>query len=271
VITAYRGRFPTEEDWSWYSFHLVKIADVNNTGLLDLVYLTRTCGAHTCFDQLYVIEWDGTGFVNRVPGMEAYPYPTFTVGDGQIVVDSVGFGSVGAGIQRGQREVWTWNGQQFALTHQSGGPPQALIHYMHDGDAALLVGSHTQAIALYESALTDASLPSGLFPDEGPEAVAVVRAYARFKLLVAWAAAGDQATAGTHHNLLVQEHPQGTPGYPFTLLGQVFWNDLLANGDPRLACAAVIAAAQTDPTPAEVLYAGYGNPEYGPEGLCALP
>ena len=146
-----------------------------------------------------------------------------------------------------------------------------VIHYMHDGDAALALGSYAGATAQYESALTDGSLPSGLFPDAGPEATAVVRAYARFKLVVAWAAADDQATAGSHYSLLVEEHPQGTPGYPFALLGQVFWSSLLADGDPWLACAAVTAAAQSDLAPAGMLYAGYGNPEYGPEGLCALP
>jgi hypothetical protein len=271
VSTAYRGRLAAEEDWDWNSFHLDRVEDVNGTGLPDLIYTTRSCGAHTCFDRLYVIEWDGTGFVNRVPNMESYPYPTFSVGDGQILVDSVGFGSVGAGIQRGHREIWTWNGDQFALTEQLTGPPLALIHYVHDGDAALVQGDYTQAIAHYQAAISTADLPSGLFPDEANEGTAVVQAYARFKLTVASAAADDRASAENHYNLLVAEHPPGTPGHPYLLLAQAFWNDLLAGADPWLACATVGAVAQTDPMFTEMLYAGYGNPMYEPEQLCALP
>lgn len=270
VNTAYQGRLAAEEDWDWNSFHLDRVEDVNGTGLPDLIYTTRSCGAHTCFDRLYVIEWDGAGFVNRVANMEPYPYPTFSVGDGQILVDSVGFGSVGAGIQRGHREIWTWNGQQFALTEQLTGPPLALIHYVHDGDAALAEGTYTEAIAHYEAAISTADLPSGLFPDEAGEGTAVVRAYARFKLVVALTAAGDRAGAETHYNLLAAEHPQDTPGHPYLLLAQTYWNDLLAGADPWLACATVVALAQSDPMFTEMLYAGYGNPMYEPEQLCTL-
>jgi hypothetical protein len=271
VTVAYQGRLAAEEDWSWFTFHLDKIEDVNYNSLHDLVYWWSTCGAHTCFDQLYVIEWDGAGWVNRVPDMEPYPYPTFIVGSGQILVDVVGFGSVGAGIQRGSREVWTWNVDRFSFSEEIWEPPLALIHHMHDGDAALAQGNYTAAIASYEAALNSPGLPNGLFPDDGPDSTAIVQAYARLKLIVAWVAAGDLITAEAHYNQLLADHTPGLPGYPYAFLGEAFWVNILASGDPWLACASVVAAAQADPTPAELLYAGYGNPEYEPDGLCALP
>jgi len=68
----------------------------------------------------------------------------------------------------------------------------------------------------------------------------------------------------------VAEHPEGTPGYPYALLGRVFWSDFVANGDPRSACVAAVALAESDPTLAERLYAGYANREYEAADLCRV-
>jgi hypothetical protein len=271
VGIAYQGRLERQEDWNWFSFHLQEVQDTNGNGLADLVYVTSTCGAHTCFDQLFVIEWNGVTFSNRVPDMESYPYPTFTVGSGRIVVDVGGIGSAGAGVQRSHTEIWNWDGERFAFGEQITGPPLVLVHFVHDGDAALAQGRYAEAAVQYEQALSTTGMSSGLFSEGEQEGTALVRAYARFKLVVAWAAAGDGVNAETEYNRLGAEHPAGSPGSIYASLGQTFWEEWLASGDPGTACAAVVAVAQGDPAPAELLYAGYGNPEYGPAELCDLP
>jgi hypothetical protein len=255
---------------SGLSFTLEEVEDVNGTGRADVVYVTSSCGAHTCWERLYIVEWDGAGFVNRIPDMVEHPYPTFAVGDGQVLVDVGGIGSVGAGYQRSYGEAWEWDGKLFAVTEQIVGPPTALVHFIHDGDEALTQGDYGGAINHYQGALDRTDLPAGLFLENEEQGSAIVRAYARFKLVVAYAAAGDGRGAQSQYDLLMAEHPEGTPGHPYTLLGRAFWDDFLANEAPRSACAAAVALAESTPTLAEQLYAGYANPEYGPADLCRL-
>jgi hypothetical protein len=219
---------------------------------------------------MYIIEWDGAGFVNRVPDMTEYPYATFTLSDGRIVVDVGGIGSAGAGYQRSHSETWAWNGRQYALAEEVIGPPVALVHYVHDGDGALVRGDYAGAIEHYQGTLGDVSLPTGLFLESEEQGTAIIKAYARFKSVVAFASAGDEPGARAQKDLLMVEHPEGTPGHPFALLGQAFWDDFVANGIPWSACAAAVVLAESDPTLPERLYAGYANQVYEPADLCRL-
>jgi hypothetical protein len=100
--------------------------------------------------------------------------------------------------------------------------------------------------------------------------MAVVRAYARFKLVVAFAATGDSGDARSQYDLLLAEHPQDTPGHAYTLLGQTFWDAFAAGETLRSACAAAVTLAESTPTLAEQLYAGYANPAYEPADLCRV-
>jgi hypothetical protein len=181
-----------------------------------------------------------------------------------------GIGSAGAGYQRSYRQTWEWDGRQYVVTEQTVGPPTALVHYLHDGDDALSRGDYGGAIGHYQAVLDNSSLPVGLFLETEELEMAVARAYARFKLLVAFAASGDGRGAQSEYELLMDEHPDGTPGYPYALLGQAFWIDFVANNSPRSACAAAVAIAENDPTLAEQLYAGFANPDYQPADLCPM-
>ncbi len=270
VVPAYQGRLAIGQDLSDFRFSLNKIEDVNSTGRPDVVYVTSSCGAHTCWDRLYVIEWDGGGFVNRIPDMADYPYATFTVEQGQVLVEVGGIGSVGAGYQRSYQEVWNWDGKQFSVSEKIVGPPTALIHYIHDGDEALAQGNYGGALSQYQAALDDTDLPAGLFEESEEQGVVTVKAYARFKSLVAYTASGDARGAQSQFDLLMDEHPEGTPAHGYALLGQAFWDEFLADGRPEVACDAAVTIAESDPSLAERLYAGYANPEYEPADLCRL-
>lgn len=268
VAPAYQGRMVLEQEPEDYEFILRQIEDVNGTGRADVVYVASACGANTCWDRLYVVEWDGAGFVNRVSDMADYAFPTFTVGDGQIQVDVGGIGSAGAGYQRSYRETWEWDGRQFVATQQLVGPPTALVHYLHDGDDALSRGDYGEAIGRYRAALDDDSLPVGLFLETEELGMVVVSAYARFKLVVTYAASGDGRGAQSQYELLMDEHPDGTLGFPYALMGQAFWIDFVANDSLNSACAVAVGSAESNPILAEQLYAGYANPEYEPADLC---
>jgi hypothetical protein len=272
VQPAYQGRLAADQELADMQFNLLKVEDVNATGRADAVYVTTSCGAHTCWDQLHIIEWDGTEFVDRMPLDETtqYPYATFTTEEGRVLVDVGGIGSAGAGYQRSYQELWEWDGRQYTSTEQTVGPPTALVHFVHDGDAALAQGDYGEAIGHYEALLEDNRLPVGLFSEDEDQGRALLGAYAQFKLVVAYTAAGDQRGAQAEYNALVAEHPEGTAGYPFTLMGQAFWNELQATDAPERACRAAVAVAEADQALAERLYAGYANPVYEPADLCRL-
>jgi hypothetical protein len=270
VRLAYQGREQAAEDWEWFSFELDSIGDVDGDGLDDVDYRTRTCGAHTCFEQLHIVAWDGEGLSNVAAGMEAYPFPTFELGEGQVLVDVGGIGSAGAGAQRSYQEVWTWDGGSYALSEAVVGPPVSLIHFVHDGDEALAGGHYLEAIEHYQS-MRASSLSSGLvFLDDVQQELAIVNAYNGFKLAVAHTAAGEASKADREFDRLRSDHPPGTPGQPFLVMADAFWAEFEAAGDAGAACSAV-AVAEGDGEIADLLYAGYANPEYTPEGLCDLP
>jgi hypothetical protein len=270
VVPAFLGRFADDEDWDWFSFHRQKLEDVNDNGLADLVYVSRTCGAHTCFDRLYVIEWDGESFINQVPIMEAYPFPTFMVGRGQVHVDIGGIGSAGAGIQRSHEEVWTWDGGRYVLSEEIIGEPLVLVQYVHDGDEALARGDYAEAIEHYLQALDTVDMDSGLFLGSEEDGLAVIQAYTMFKLVVSHAAAGDVASAETYYERLLADHQGGTLGHVYVQLAEAFWNDFAASGNAATGCQEAVAVAEVEPLSTDLLYAGYANPEYTPARLCEL-
>jgi hypothetical protein len=269
---AYQGRATADQDMvADLQFKLLQVEDVNTTGRADVVYITSSCGAHTCYDQLYIMEWDGSGFVNRIPAISAHPYATFSITEGQVIVDVGGIGSAGAGLQRVYQEVWQWDGREYVLADEIVGPPTALVHYIHDGDNALARGEYSEAIDHYRAALEDTGLPSGLFWQDEVQSQETIRAYARFKLVVAYAASGNAQEAQSQLDLLGTEYPQGSVGYPYTQMGQAFWREYETSDAPKKACAAAVSIAEADPSLAERLYAGYANPEYTPPDLCRLP
>jgi hypothetical protein len=236
----------------------------------EVAYVTSTCGAHTCWDRLYVLGWDGDGFVNYAADMPDYPYPTFELRDRQIVVRAGAIASAGAGLQRTYEEVWRLDGQQFSQVERQVGPATARIHYVHDGDAALARGNYGAAVDHFQMGLDDTSLPTGLVWADESVAEIVLEAYARFKLMVAYAASGDMQSAASEYDALVDNHPEETPGYIYAVIGEAFWREFEATGAPRSACQAAVAVAEEKPEAAESLYSGYANPEYEPTDLCRL-
>lgn len=277
-----QARYGDSKEWTWTKFDLLGIEDINKNGLLELIYLSSACGGMDCWSQLHVVEWNGSDFVNLIADAEPYifleyvPSPVFTFGDGYILVTIEPAESFSGGTYRGREDVWTWNGQIFALSEQKLGSPVTLVHMVHDGDNALAQGDCYAAITHYEQVLAAVDIPSGLFiePREGmppsPDRPAIVRAYAQFKLVVAWAAAGNGATAEVQYRLLLDENPQGSEGYPYVQLGEAFWESFARDKNASKACADVVAAAQHEPNAAQLLYAGEANPTYQASDLCKL-
>lgn len=258
------------EGGSGLGYALLEIRDLNGNGLLDVAYVSMTCGAHTCYHELYIVEWDGVVFRNLIPDSGQLPYGTFEIGDGQVRAEAAGVASAGAGIQRTYYQVWDWDGQLFAPTDGYWGPPVVRVHFLYDGDDALMRGDLATAIESYRGALLSTEMETGLFLPEADETT--LAAFARFKLLVAYAVAGDGAALAETYRALSAGVPEGSPGYVYLLMAQAFREEIQAGRAPEQACEAAVAVAAAHPEAVDSLYAGYANTMYNaPEDLCRVP
>lgn len=257
-----------------YIFDLMPERVITPNRLPDVAFSDRFCGAHTCYDALYIVEWDGQSFVLRLNGELEMPYPHYLIDVGQITAVSGHEGSAGAGAGRAYTEIWQWNGSVFTVTEKIVGPPTVRIHLIYDADTAFEQGDLTQAITLYQQAIDDKSLLSQTFfyPDEEIGAK-VISAYANFKLIITYTMRGQTDKAKKHYEYLIASSPPETPGYLSVLLGQAFWNNYLRTNNVELACEAAIAVAEADSKITEQLYAGYTftNRIYKAADICRIP
>jgi hypothetical protein len=110
---------------------MVHIRDLNANGTPELIVTTMFLGAHDGTLSMYVYEWDGQAFTNRLP--EAIDHP---LGERAVVYmengaahmyngvlhfeDVDGNGTIeirlhGGGIDFYEHTLWMWNGKEFAL------------------------------------------------------------------------------------------------------------------------------------------------------------
>jgi hypothetical protein len=255
---------------AWLGYFLLEIRDLNGNGLPNVAYVSMTCGAHTCFHRLHIVEWDGVVFQNLIPDFEPLPYGTFEIGDGQVRAQAAGFASAGAGDQRSYHETWDWDGRIFALTDSHWGPPVVRVHFLYDGDDALMEGDYAAAIENYRAALLSTDMYTGLFLPQAGEIT--LEAFARFKLLVAYAVTGDDTSLEETYQSLSDAVIEAADAYVYLLMAQAFRAEILAGRGPGVACEAAVAVAADYPKAVDSLYAGYANTMYyEPEDLCRVP
>lgn len=252
-------------------FKLLPEVVVNFNDLPEIVYIDTDCGAHTCSDTLNVIEWNGEEFVDLIDGNLQLPHPTYLIELGQITAVSGYVNSVGAGPQRAYTEIWKWNGEVITITDKIVGPPVARMHLVHDGDAKFEQGGINEAIKFYQQAIDDKNLPSQFVGSDEDYKKEVVKAYATFKLVVAYTVESNIAEAQKYLKQLMAENRQDTEGYLFVSLGQAFWDNYSQTNDVNLACETVVTLAKATADIPFVLEIGYQNPIYEAEDICRLP
>lgn len=265
--------------------------DVNANRLNDLVYAVQTCDDRICSTSVEVIEWSLTlnSFDSLLAQRIDEPFAAVEVtdveGDGlsEIVVERGAVASDAAGPQRSRKTTLRWDGAQYAIADVELAEAEYRIHVLHDADAALRSADYAAAAELYAQAATDDSLQSWRYPDEATH----LRAYARFRQMLAEAAQGNSAEAQAAHDELIAAYtltPTGditpVPGAPsalnrgragsaFAEMAQLFWREYAASGDTGRACSAVTGYARGASSSYEVLNSfGYANPTYTAADLC---
>ncbi len=254
--------------------HLWYVQDLNADVLAEVVVSYPLCGAHTCFERVEILGWDGTEFVDRLSGISNdLPTPDVAIrdpdGDGifELAVTGSGFGSVGAGPPRSVTRVWAWDraAGQWAPAGDVLGPSQFRVHVLHDADAAARRGDYEEALLLYGRVITDGTLDEWVQPELEQ---ANLGAYARFKSVVMYSLLGQPDFAETVFQEMQRAYPPDIPPHAFTEMAEWFLEAFQTGGE---AAACEAARGYADANEEDILaplYFGYGNPTYEPEDIC---
>jgi hypothetical protein len=243
----------------------------------ELMTNRSECGAHTCFDTLDVLGWDGAQFVSLMGGQLQMPSPDYTLtnldDDGAQEIRAVSgmIASVGAGPQRIFTETWDWNGAQYVKVNEVVSPPAYRIHLVHDADDRLRQGHLTEAIELYNQVITDEALKDWLLElgVAKPQDRANLTAYAWYRMMLANVRLGDAGAAQAAFDRLSADFPAGAPGDAYRALAQVFWSSYQETGDLSAACLAANRLANDDTDAIDGLNAfGYANRQYVAADMC---
>jgi hypothetical protein len=250
------------------------VTDVNFDGRQDVVLSQYACGAHTCFEDLAVLAWDGAHLADRWEGSSFdLPFPDVQLIPTEDVPPSIqvtgtGYGSAGAGPYRPVRRSWRWDSASGTMRIESEErlPTNYRIHVLQDALRAESEGRREEASDLYRQVATDASLQDWLDP---PREQANLGAYAILRRMRLHALLGDSGDVRVGYDELQSRYPAGADGHVFAVMGQAFGESYERQADLKIACqAAGQAAAASDEDVLGLLDFGYANPTPALEDLC---
>jgi hypothetical protein len=252
------------------------LRDLNADGQAELVVSSASCGAHTCFEHVQVIQWDGTQFRNHLEGETSdLPYPSIylspTGEDGlyDLQVTGSGFGSVGAGPQRNVTRTWSFSEdtQRWQISEFRQEPSDYRIHVLHDARAAAEMGDYQSALMLYNRVISDTTLEDW---DDPQLEQAVINAFARYQMSVIYTLQDRDSFAGTILREMEAAYPPDSPQRGYFEMAAAYIN-AYQEGGAQAGCQAVQDFASGSPDLLDPLGPqtfGYGNPSFTLEDLC---
>jgi len=253
---------------------LLQSGDLNGDGQADLVWADTVCGAHTCFSTLHVNSWDGTTYQDWMEGED----PTIASAEfkfGDVTPDGSGqeitihggvIGSVGAGPQRAWTETYiSPQGGAYSLSTIEYDASTCLYHAVLDANndfAAWNAEGFDPAIQAYTGIIADttsiACSTTGLKNE-----LAMLKDFARFRLVVAYVGAGQAAEA---QKVSLQIKDKALAG-----AAKAFYDAYRSSGSVIQACRDTTAYAEKNPATWQFLEDwGYANPTFTAKDLCPL-
>lgn len=255
-----------------HTISLAQVEDVTGDETLEIVYIRTMCGAHTCYESLGILGWDGRAFYNLMDDVLELPHPTYTVAAGRIEARSGGIGSVGAEPQEYYTEVWTWNGHAFVFEERIYAPAVYRYHVLLEGERALEAGDLDAARAAYQRVIDDDRLEewstiSGLL--DPVDERAQLTAFAHWRLMLIHLLRSEEDAAEAAYDLLVDEYLDER-GHPVAAMAETFWDAYEDTGQMADGCAAVVTDAQVGSAVLDFFNQAYGyaNPWWEPLDLC---
>jgi hypothetical protein len=261
--------------WDLSSPKVLLVEDINADGRPEALIEQVSCGAHTCFTQIVIGQWNGQRWRSLAadPVMQAYTDYSIVdaTGDGLVDIVMYGgmFGSVGAGLQRPHTLIFAWRDDAYRLIEDVPDPDDHPYYQMLDANTALAAGDWDTALAL---ALAVVNYP-GVYADDGwltPEAWARIVGYATMEAMFVYAQRGDAAAMRQLHAGLLARSISA-PDNPYPAAAGEALETYEATGDPLAACRAAeafIAARVHDAAFFE--WYGYGTQRLTADQICPL-
>jgi hypothetical protein len=248
----------------------------------QLAVVSSSCGASTCFDTLEVLGWNGDALMNLLAEPLTLPSAQYQMiqadADSALEIQAQRGvqGSIGAGPQRTEKQLWDWNGAQYIKVKSEWSPVEYRIHAVYEGDDAFAAGDYAKATDWYTRVLTDDTLKDWLTEIGYANAHDrdTLQAYARFRLLLIGLLRGD-ANARDQFDQLMALYPEGSPVHLTQQMAQAFWDKYQATKDLKAACAVANDYANSSDNGQYLIVDdlnlfGYTNRSYTSDDMCPI-
>jgi hypothetical protein len=265
----------SQEGWSAPGIRYLQ--DLNGDDRAELVIASAVCGAHTCFEEVQVLVWNGREFENRLDGETSdLPFPDVRVidadGDGvfDLEVTGSGFGSVGAGPPRGVTRIWVFDAESelWMQDIEIPEPSNYRIHLLHDAETATSNEDFSQALNLYDRVINDRTLDDWVDPEQEQ---ATLSAFALYKTGVIHYFMGDERVGQSTFNQLRRSFPSGSFQETYIELANVF-EEAYEQGDFQEACIVARDFAEENAAlildPLGPIQFGYASREFTSQDVC---
>lgn len=253
---------------------LLRVGDMNADVSTELVFYTETCDGASCYKQACVLSWNmlldrfqelNSGQIVAINGRIGI---TDLDGDGvlEITAQVNQPGTAAAGPPRSTLDTWDWDGTAYRLALREEEAVRYRIHAVYEADDLLRDNEFSAAITAYANLRDNNDLQTWAYV---PNEVPVLRAYAAFRIMIAYARVGNTGRAESWFTLLQNENPPGSPGHGFAQMGTAFMENYRTTGSARQACAPAINVGAAQANVLGVLNSyGYANRSYTPGDLC---
>ena len=277
AATLERLRFDGDAESSRIGQEFFAAADRTGDGKqVELSVLSASCGAHSCSYQVHVEAWDGAawrdlGPVDAVTNLDRVAFATEGK-ETRLVTHGGVVNSVGAGPTRASTVTYAFDGHGFSEKSVQPDPAVYLYNAIQDADTKFDKGDFAGAIAAYRAAIADPTLKDWQKEAKNVDGRSGLVSYALFRIAVATAASGKDATDAVDTTILEAKDAL------FRFAAERFRNGLLDRGTVTAGCAAATAylsitngSADNPAHLREVFDYGYANlPLKQPKDVCPL-
>jgi len=249
------------------------VNDLNQNGISDILLKTNCSRGLGC-TSLFILEWDGTEFINLIKPREIFEGTAERNiedinNDGTlevIVKDDVngGYAYFIGFPWRVSTHIYMWNGKNYALQDIQYSAPQYRFQALQDADRFALLKDFDSATKLYNMTITDKellpysselskhmewlywnpmSIASATNPPPDLTEYPRLSAYAYFRIMLLQLAQNQEPDASTTYDILQEKFRDDPYGHPYTEMATAFWEIYQSTHKMYDGCAAAIQYA----------------------------
>ena len=253
---------------------IILIGDVNQSRLPNLTFVTQICeNDDECRYQTHIIEWqpDLGRFVSLLGTTilsDELPEQADMDNDAviEVIIRMESNGTLATGPLRTGVNIYDWNGSSYVLSISRPDAPRFRIQIVHEADRYFARHEMTDAINLYQMALTDDDLRVWL-DNEGT----FLESYILYRILLAYAFDDSPDAEVVYQHILGEFINQAGEGHTsvYIDMSRTFWDTFQVVNNMNTACQAVLAIVEDQPQALDLIN-GYGNrnPTYNAYDLC---